>query len=218
MTIDPTAGSSPPSAPAQRRDAVPQLRTSPSEWALVRTVADPLLTHDIALAQLSQTFARDGARSLLDALDDAARPALGFAGECLLRQADALAEIITNRLGLRSDDDGFETLLLGPALQTRRADPLLLAALCHELGRRAGLRSVVAGGERFCCVLTDGELALPICFGEAPHGNRLDVSSLRAYCAHELTLAVLNAIAEHAPDDRAAAATRVRDAAFGDLD
>jgi hypothetical protein len=86
---------------------------------------------------------------------------------------------------------------------------LLLASLGHELARRAGLRSVVAGSQDdCCCVLIAGEMALPICFGEAPDG--LDVSFLRSCCAHELAFTILAAIGRHAPAAQAVAANRVR--------
>jgi hypothetical protein len=57
-------------------------------------------------------------------------------------------------------------------------------------------------------VLTAGEMALPICFGEAPNG--LDVSSLRHCCAHELAFTILAVIGRHAPAAQGSAAGRVR--------
>ena len=84
-----------------------------------------------------------------------------------------------------------------------------MASLAHELARRAGLRSVVAcSQDDCCCVLIAGEMALPICFGEAPEG--LDVSTLRSCCAHELAFTILTAIGRRAPAAQAGAADRVR--------
>ncbi len=68
----------------------------------------------------------------------------GVADESLFAQADALADVITNRLGLEVNGGDWRTLLLGDALVRRAAHPLLLASLGHELARRAGLHSVVA--------------------------------------------------------------------------
>ena len=133
---------------------------------------------------------------------------------CLFDQADALADVITNRLGLQVTSGEWRALLLGDALARREAHPLLLASLGHELARRAGLQSVVARShDDFCCVLIAGEMALPVCFGEAPDG--LDVSALRSCCAHELAFTILAAIGGHAP---AAAGGRGRPRPRGDAD
>jgi len=194
MTIDPASTSD----------------TAPSEWVLARALSEPTLSHDTALATLSHAFGETCcARRLLARIDDGARPMFGVAGASLFEQADALADVITNRLGLQVGAGDWHTLLLGHALARREAHPLLLASLGHELARRAGLRSVVARSrDEFCCVLTAGELALPVCFGAVPEG--LDVSSLRSHCAHELAFTILTVAADHAPAEQAAAARRVR--------
>jgi hypothetical protein len=178
---------------------------------LARTLSDGTLGYDTALATLSATFGGDCPRQLLDELDNAARPLFGIAGAGLFEQADALADVITNRLGLRVGGPSWRVLLLGHALTGHRGHPLVLAGLAHELSRRAGLHSVFAATRNeFCCVLVSGEAALPVCFGSMPEG--LDVSELRRCCPHLVAYTALTGIAQRAPDDVAAVACRVRDA------
>jgi len=66
----------------------------------------------------------------------------GVAGASLFEQADALADVITNRLRLRVGTQSWPTLLLGDALDAHEAHRLVLATPAHELSRRAGLDSV----------------------------------------------------------------------------
>ena len=181
------------------------------EWVLARTLSEGTLGYDTALATLSATFAGSCPRQLLDELDDAARPVFGVAGAGLFEQADALADVITNRLGLRVSAESWRSLLLDDALNTRDGHPLLLAALAHELSRRAGLHSVVARShDDFCCVLIAEDAALPVCFGSVPDG--LDVCALRGCCPHQVAYTALTAIAMRAPGDIAEIAGRVREA------
>ena len=181
------------------------------EWALARTLAGSTLGYDTGLATLSAAFGSCSPDELVERLDDAARPMFGAGGTSLFEQADALADVITNRLGLRVGSQSWRTLLLADALDTRDAHSLLLATLAHELSRRAGLDSVVARShDDFCCVLVAGDAALPVCFGSVPDG--LDVSALRRCCPHEVAYTTLAGIALRAPNDVAGVAYRVRQA------
>jgi hypothetical protein len=192
--------------PASR---LPEPFVSRTDWRLARALSEPTLSHDRAMATISHAFGGACVAGLLERVDDIARPMFGVADESLFAQADALADVITNRLGLEVNGRDWRTLLLGDALVRRAAHPLLLASLAHELARRAGRNSVVARDQRlYCCVLIAGEMALPICFGEAP--DQLDVSSLRSCCPHELAFTILAAIGRHAPVAQAGAADRVR--------
>ena len=192
--------------PASR---LPEPATGRTDWRLARALSEPTLTHDSALATISHAFGGARATGLLERIDDAARPMFGVADGSLFAQADALADVITNRLGLQANGREWRALLLGDALAQREAHPLLLASLGHELARRAGLESVVARSrDHVCCVLIAGEMALPVCFGEMPDG--LDVSALRSCCAHELAFTILAVIGRHAPTAQAGAADRVR--------
>jgi hypothetical protein len=134
----------------------------------------------------------------------------GLTGSDLFEQADGLAEVITNRLGLRVGSMSWRTLLLDDALSERDAHPLLLAVLSHELARRAGLGSIVARShDDFCCVLIAGDAALPVCFGSVP--DQLDVSALRHCCPHQVAYTTLAGIALRAPAKVAGAAYRARE-------
>jgi hypothetical protein len=192
--------------PASR---LPEPSTGRIDWRLARTLSEPTLRHDRALATISHAFGGACATGLLERIDDAARPMFGVAGQSLFTQADALADVITNRLSLQVNSGEWRGLLLGDALARHEAHPLLLASLGHELACRAGAQSVVARShDEFCCVLIAGEMALPVCFGELPDG--LDVSALRSCCAHELAFTILAVIGRHAPAAQAGAADRVR--------
>jgi hypothetical protein len=176
--------------PASR---LPDPSTGRTDWRLARALSQPTLSHDCAMATISHAFGGAGVAGLLERIDDVARPMFGVGDGSLFAQADALADVITNRLGLQVNGREWRALLLGDALARREAHPLLLASLGHELARRAGLQSVVARShDDFCCVLITGEMALPVCFGEAPDG--LDVSALRSCCAHELAFTILAVI------------------------
>jgi hypothetical protein len=204
MTADPTS-------------RLPEPFAGRTDWRLARALSEPTLDYDSAMATISHAFGGGCVAGLLERIDDAARPMFGVADAGLFAQADALADVITNRLGLQVDGDGWRPLLLGHALVRRQAHPLLLASLGHELARRAGLRSVVARSDtEWCCVLIAGEMALPICFGAALDG--LGVSSLRRCCPHELAFTILAAIGRHAPAAQAGAADRVRAAMPVDWD
>jgi hypothetical protein len=193
--------------PASR---LPGRFTGRTDWRLARALSEPTLSHDHAMATISHAFGGGACvAGLLERIDNVARPMFGVAEASLFAQADALADVITNRLGLQVTSGEWRALLFGDAPARREAHPLLLASLGHELARRAGLQSVVARSpDDFCCVLIAGEMALPVCFGAAPDG--LDVSSLRSCCAHELAFSILAVIGGHAPAAQAGAADRVR--------
>jgi hypothetical protein len=200
--------------PASR---LPEPFAGRTDWRLARTLSEPTLSHDRAIATISHAFGGACVAGLIERIDDVARPMFGVANGSLFAQADALADVITNRLGLEVNRGEWRSLLLGDALARREAHPLLLASLGHELARRAGLQSVVARShDDFSCVLLAGEMALLVCFGAAPDG--LDLSSLRSLCAHESAFTILAAIGRHAPAAQAGAADRVRAAMPVDWD
>jgi hypothetical protein len=65
-------------------------------------------------------------------------------------------------------------------------------------------------------VLIDGDMALPVCFGEVPNG--LDIAALRICCPHELAFTTLSGIALRATGEEAAMARRTREAMPVDSD
>jgi hypothetical protein len=102
----------------------------------------PDLAYDQAMITLATTINGADPHALWDHLDEAAIPLFRVARDDLRAQAAALAQAITDGLGLGASPGG--PLLLDQALTERTADPLLLAAIGHELARHAGLRSAVA--------------------------------------------------------------------------
>jgi hypothetical protein len=182
------------------------------ERALVEQLADPLLGHDTAMIAISSAFNADGcAQRLGEWLDDGARALFGLPSAGLLERAAALADLMTNQLGLRACVDCWEGLLLDGAISTGCAHPLLLAGLGRELARRAGWAGLVAHSPGcYWTVLTSDASRIPIAYGATPAA--LDRGALRACWPHEVTHATLTAIGRHGPVGLAASAERVRDA------
>ena len=184
-------------------------------WKVERTLADrlgdPLLEHDDALVAVAAAFGAPGcAQGLWEWLDDSARALFATRTDDLRQRAAALADLMTNRLGLAACADRYEGLLLDHAVVRQSGHPLLLAAVGHELSRRAGWPSFPAHADGGACtVLTAEGYFLPIFYGAVP--DTLDAAQLRPRCAHATTYAVLTAIGRHAPADMAASATRIRE-------
>jgi hypothetical protein len=176
--------------------------------ALRRLLENPELHHDEALIGLAVVLGDADSHELWACLDDACRPLFGLAAGDLHEQAEALADVTTNRLGLTSATGGYETLLLNHALANRAAHPMLLATLGRELARHAGLDSLVARSSTdYWTVLIQEDTFLPI--GYSPHCG-LSASKLRACCAHEIAYETLLAVAATAPRDKARQANQLR--------
>jgi hypothetical protein len=190
-------------------------RARSPRWKVERTLADrlgdPLLEHDDALVAIAAAFGAPGcAQPLWEWLDDSARPLFAAGTDDLRERAAALADLMTNRLGLAAGADRYEGLLLDHAVASESGHPLLLAAVGHEFSRRAGWPSFAAHAHGSACtVLTDDGYFLPIFYGVVP--DALDAARVRPRCAHATTHALLTAIARHAPADIAASAERVRE-------
>ena len=108
----------------------------------LRLLASPALQHDQALAAIAGAFSPGEVR-LNERLDELARRLFGAAELGARDQALALADLLTNRLGLISNSSDHRALLIDHALEQRQAHPLLIAALGHELARRAGISTCV---------------------------------------------------------------------------
>jgi hypothetical protein len=190
-------------------------RARSPRWRVERTLADrlsdPRLEHDDALVAIAAAFGAPGcAQGLWEWLDDSARALFVTRTEDLPERGAALAELMTNRLGLAAGADRYEGLLLDHAVARQSGHPLLLAAVGHELSRRTGWSSFAAHTDaRACTVLTAEGYVLPIFYGAVP--DALDPAQLRHRCAHATTYAVLTAMARHAPADMAASAARIRE-------
>jgi hypothetical protein len=199
MSEDPAAA--PPSAQAPGWQA---------ERALVERLNDPLLNHDDALIAIATAFgASDRPHLMRDWLDEAARPLFSLPDPELRRRGRALADLMTNGLGLRTDPEGHESLLLDRLIVTRRGHPLLLATVAHELARRAGWTSVTAhAGEHALTALVCDGVLLPIAYA----AEDIDCTQLRVICPHTVADATLAAIGRTAPSLLAASTRRVRHA------
>jgi hypothetical protein len=188
-------------------------RARSPRWRIERTLADelsnPLLAHDTLLIAIATAFgSASGPEQLWEWLDDAARPLFSASASGLRERAGALATLMSSDLGFVASPDGYEGLLLDHAIATRSAHPMLLATVGHELARRAGWRSLTAWTPgRYWTVLTADGYFTPIAYDA--DGSSLDPSHLLFCCPHDLSYAILTAIARGAPAELAASATRI---------
>ncbi len=174
---------------------------------LERVLNAPDLAADDALIALAERFAGCGRAAVLERLDDAARGLFGAAEQSPREQARRLAAALTDELGLRPVTHEPEALLVDRALATRRAHPRVIAAVGHELARRAGFTA------RICRARSDWWVALPgddvlTAIGcsagtPAPHGP------LRALCPHQLAFSLLAHLGHHGPPSWHAPAERL---------
>lgn len=163
---------------------------------LERLLGDPGLAADDALIALADRFAGCDRPSVLARLDDVARGLFGAAALPPRTQADRLAAALSETLALRPVTHDHRALLVDHALATRRAHPLVIAAVGHELGRRAGLTT------RVCRARTDWWLAIPgerlTAIGCSP-GRTDPCGPLRAVCPHQLAHALLAHLGHDGP-------------------
>lgn len=165
--------------------------------SLERLLGAPELAADDALIALADRFAGCDRAGVLARLDDVARGLFGIAALTPRGQADRLAEALSGTLGLRPLTHDHRALLVDRALETRRAHPLVIAAIGHELGRRAGVVT------RICRARNDWWLALPgddvlTALGCSP-GATHPCGPLRAICPHQLASALLAQLGHHGP-------------------
>ena len=164
---------------------------------LERLFGAPDLAADDALIAVADRFAGCDRASVLAQLDDVARGLFGTAALPPREQANRLASTLRDTLGLRPVMHDHRALLVDRALATGRAHPLVIAAVGHELGRRAGLTT------RICRVQTDWWLVL--CGDEVMTalgcslGTTHPCGPLRAICPHQLTTVLLAHLGHHGP-------------------
>jgi hypothetical protein len=172
-------------------------QTSVQDTQLERLLNAPDLASDDALIALAERFAGCNRAFVLDRLDEHARALFGAASRPPREQADLLAELLTCELQLRPVTHDHRALLIDRALLMREAHPLVIAAIGHELARRAGLDT------RICRARTDWWIAVPgdeiltaigCCAATAtPSGP------LRQLCPHQLAFALLAHMAHYGP-------------------
>jgi Transglutaminase-like superfamily len=153
-------------------------------------------SHDDVLTAIGGHYG--GGFESTDPLDEAARSLFGTAGAPCDVQAARLAELLFHQLGLSPDEHSAGALILPEVLVTRRADPLVIAMLGHEIARRAGLEShVCTAGDDAWTALLDAENctlvgASPlVCAG-------LRESGFHVACAHETAVVLLERLARRA--------------------
>lgn len=164
---------------------------------LERLLCTPDLAADDALIALAGRFAGCDRAAVLAQLDDVARGLFGTTSLTPRARADRLAEALCDTLGLRPVTHEHRALLIDHALATGRAHPLVIAAIGHELGRRAGVAT------RICRARTDWWLGLPgdevlTAVGCSP-GSASPVGPLRAICPHQLAHALLAHLGHDGP-------------------
>ncbi len=151
------------------------------------------LPHDDVLSVIAGHYG--GACESAEPLDDAARALFDVAGAPCDVQARCLMEVLFLQLGLSPDDCSVDALILPAALATRRADPLVLAMIGHEIARRAGLEShvCVAGADAWTAVLDAENCTL---VGASPFtGVDAREGRIHVACAHETATLLLERIA-----------------------
>ena len=133
-----------------------------------------------------------------DPLDEAARALFGVAGEACDVQARRLVEVLFFHLGLSPDECSADGLILPTVLITRRADPLVISMIGHELARRAGLEShVCIAGEDSWTALLDAENCTLV-GSSAFAGSGACERGFHVACAHETATVVLERLAQRA--------------------
>lgn len=183
--------------------------------ATAHVLGAPSLAMDDALIAVAERFAGCDRAGVLTALDDASRPLFGAASWAPSAAAGALGRQLATELGLQPAPAGPDALLVDRALARRAAHPLVIAAIGHELARRAGVIARVCRTGEGWWIAVPGEdgIALVDCAGA---GGRCPDGPLRALCSHQVALALLRTVAYSGPAGwRAGAAGLTRQLACG---
>jgi len=131
-------------------------------------------------------------------LDQMSRALFGAAEHDGRTRARTLAAFLTSELN--PDPASVEGLWLDEVLATRRAHPVMIAALAAELGRRAGWKITVCSTPTawYAGLVEDDVLWLV-----EPTGAAAGVpTTVRRHCAHEIAYVVLTGLAERFESER----------------
>jgi hypothetical protein len=161
-----------------------------SESSFVRLAASGRPPVDRILLALADEFRPVDGAGALEQLDELARGLFGIASLSIEEAGTHLIAAL-RRDGFAPGAPRVEGLMLDRVLRDRRGHPALLAAVYHEVARRAGVRVALFTGGRdwFVGFEEAGEMLLvaPSPFVN-PTGEELD---LRRCCTHELAHGVL---------------------------
>ena len=164
-------------------------RRSGSSFARLAASGRPPV--DRTLLDLAGEFGPADAQGALDQLDDLARGLFGIASLSNEEAGRHLIVALGRVGGFAPGAPRVEGLMLDRVLRDRRGHPALLAAVYHEVARRAGVRvSLFTGGRDWFVGFEEaGELLLvaPSQFA-GPIAGELD---FRRCCTHELAHGVL---------------------------
>ena len=168
-------------------------------WAaLRRRFPSRDLDHDEVLAGIAAGVGDAQPEVVLARLDEASRVLFGSASAPLVEQAARLEPLIAGLAGPTPADDDYRALLLDRALARRLTHPILLAAVGHELARRAGLTSrVCRSPEGWWTALIGPDGCVLVGSAAATPPSSLD--DVRLACAHEVAVAVLARLRALAP-------------------
>ena len=180
----------------------------PCEQTVAELLSAPGLEHDQAQAALAASLSSTAIESPGALLDDASLPLFGAAGMEVRAQAQALADVLTNGLCLCPDRDDHRALLIDHALTRRRAHPLQIAVIGHELARRAGLSSFVGVFEREPWTVLRGGDGMAL-VGPGSVGRRPLAPAVRPRCAHQIARQVLLEVRAGGPPERGLRAARL---------
>jgi Transglutaminase-like superfamily len=179
-----------------------------SRQQTARLLSSPGLEHDQAQAALAAGLSSTTLESPGSLLDEASLQLFGTAELDVADQAEALADVLTNDLCLCPDRDDHRALLIDHALTRRRAHPLQIAVIGHELARRAGISSVIAifESQPWTVVRGAGGMAL---VGPGSVQGRPVAPEIRPRCPHQIARQVLLAVRAQGPPERAHRASRL---------
>lgn len=168
-----------------------------ADAALERVLLAPDLAVDDALLALAGRFAGCDRATVLERLDDGARSLFGASAQPAREQGERLACALVHGLGLRPATHDAQALLIDRALASGRAHPLVIAAVGHELARRAGfaVRVCRASSDWWVAVPGDEVLTAIACSPGTPSPQ----GPLRALCAHQLAFALLAHLHHYGP-------------------
>jgi hypothetical protein len=180
---------------------------SPQQSA-ARLLSAPGLQHDEAQAALAASLSSTAIEAPGSLLDEASLSLFGAAALGVSAQARELAGVLTNELCLCPDRDDHRALLIDHALTRRRAHPLQIAVIGHELARRAGLSSFVGIFERQPWTVLRGEEGMAM-VGPGSVERRPVAPAVRPRCAHLVAREVLLAVRAAGPPERGLRAARL---------